>query len=142
MPIITEQDQLAQTPVLPPTVAPTPPQEGPGALDVAAAAFRQSNIVSSVYEKYVSGGYDTHPAVPNYDPFANNGTEIKGYEDRAEQFTRATSPEAVQQIKNQINSENADRQTLTRAGVGGYVASMAAGAVDPITLSLMLVPGL
>ena len=144
MPIITQTDADTQTPVLPPTVAPTPPQTpvAPGALDVAAAAFRQSNIVSSVYSKWAAGGYDTHPDVPNYDPYADNGAEIKGYEAFADRFTRSTSPEQTQQIKNQISSENADRQTLAAAGVPGYVASMAAGALDPISLTSLLIPGL
>ena len=144
MPIVTEQDQSAQTPVLPPTVAPTPPQQvqSPGALDVAAAAFRTSNIVSSVTDRALRGGYTSYPAQPNYDPYADGGKELAGYEDYATRFTGSTSPEQTQQIKNQISNELSDKQTLARAGVGGFTASLAAGAVDPISLSLMLIPGL
>lgn len=143
MPILTEADADTQTPVLPPTVAPTPQQtqQSPGALDVAAAALRQNNILSSVYAKATSGGYTNYPAQPGYDPYADNGAEIRGYENFADRFTRSASPEETQQIKNQIDSENADRQTLARAGVGGYAASLAAGVVDPISLTAMLLPG-
>lgn len=144
MPFITPQEADSQTPLLPSAVAPMPPQavENPGALDVAAAAFRQSNILSSAYDKYTRGGYDTHPAVPGYDPYANNGVELRGYEGYADKFTRSTSPEQTQQIKNQINAEQADREVLGRAGASGYIASMAAGAVDPIALTSMFIPGL
>lgn len=144
MPIITEDQADSSAPVLPQPVAPTPPQTptpAPGALDVAAAAFRQSNILSSVVDKYASGGYTSYPAQPNYDPYSDP-KELAGYEDYASRFARSTSPEQTAQIKSQIASELADKQTLARAGVPGYVASMAAGVVDPISLSLMLVPGL
>lgn len=144
MPIVTEQNQNAAAPLLPPTVAPTPPQtvDSPGALDVAAAAFRQSNIISSVYDKAASGGYQTFPAQSDYDVYADNGAQIKGYENYADKFTSSTSPEQTQQIKNQINSELADKNVLAQAGYRGMAASMAAGAVDPITLTSMLIPGL
>ncbi len=143
MPIITQADADAQTPVMPPTVAPAPPQteQSPGALNVAAAALRQGNILSSVSDRYFNGGYAEHAAVPGYDPYAGKGEGIKGYEQYAERFTRAESPAQTQQIKNQIDAENADRRTLGQAGVAGYAASLAAGAVDPITLTSMLIPG-
>lgn len=140
MPIITEQDADAQTPVLPQTVAPTPVQAGesPGALDVAKAAFRQYNIVGSV----LSHDNEAFPAAPNYDPYAGDGAEIRGYEDYASRFANSQSPAQTQQIKNQISGELADKQTVARAGAAGYVASMAAGVVDPITLTSMFLPGL
>jgi hypothetical protein len=143
MPIISEQDANVQTPTMPQTVVPTPPQDQQtaGALDVAAAAARQSNIISSVVGRALSGGYKEYPAQPGYDAYANNGAEIKGYETYADRFANATSPEQTQQIKGQIDSENQDRQTLARAGWAGYATSLAAGAVDPITLTSMLLPG-
>lgn len=144
MPIISEDQANASAPVLPQTPVPTPPQtdQSPGAMDVAAAAFRQSNIISSAYAKYASGGYQSFPAQPDYDVYGSDGAEIKGYEDYADRFTRSTSPEQTQQIKNQINDELSDKAVLARAGVTGLAASMAAGAVDPISLTLMAVPGL
>jgi hypothetical protein len=144
MPIITEDQANSEAPVLPQTPVPTPPQteQSPGALDVAAAAFRQSNIISSVYQKYANGGYQSFPAQSNYDVYGNDGSEIKGYEDYADRFTRSTSSEQTQQIKNQINDELSDKAVLARAGGAGLAASMAAGAVDPISLTLMAVPGL
>lgn len=143
MPILSEADADTQTPVLPPTVVPTPTQtqQSPGALDVAAAAFRQSNIISSVYARNANNGYQTFPDQPGYDVYGDGGAEIKGYENYADRFTKSTSPEQTQQIKNQINSELQDKATLGAAGVPGMVASVSAGAVDPISLSLMLLPG-
>jgi hypothetical protein len=140
MPIVSEQDQSSQAPILPQTPVPTPQAaESPGALDVAAAAFRQSNIVSSVYDKWAGGGYDTHPAVPGYSPYDNDGAEVRGYDPA--RFVNSQSPEQSQQIRSQIDGENADRQTLAAAGGYGFAASLAAGAVDPISLSLMMLPG-
>lgn len=142
MPIIPFETADAQTPVIGQTPAPAQPEQAPGALDVAAAAFRQNNILSSVFSKWEDGGYRTYPAQPGYDPFANNGADIRGYEMYADRFTHSTSAEQTQQIKNQIDQENADKQTLARAGKWGYAASMAAGAVDPIFLTAQFLPGI
>lgn len=143
MPLITEQDADASTPVLPATPVSTAPQaeQSPGALDVAAAAFRQSNILSSTYAGYAAGGYQSFPAQSGYDVYGNDGAELKGYEQYSDRFTKSQSPEQTQQIKNQINSELTDKQTLARAGGAGLAATLAAGAVDPITLTSMLIPG-
>ena len=142
MPLINEQDALAQTPTIPQPVAPapqvTPPQDS--GLDVAAAAFRQSNVLSSVVGKALSGGYTSYPDQPGYDPYANNGAEIKGYEDYASRFTRSTSPAQTQQIRNQIDAELQDKNTLARAGAAGVATSMAAGVVDPVSIALMAIP--
>lgn len=142
MPIITEADADTSAPVLPQTTVPEPQQsqDSPGALEVASAALRQNNILSSVYNKYTLGGYSSYPAQAGYDPYANK--EIAGYEDYASRFTGSQSPAQTQSIKNQIDSENADRQTLARAGGWGYAASLAAGATDPISLTAMLLPGI
>lgn len=143
MPLITQEQADAGTPLVPQPVAPATPQAAkppPSALDVTAAAFRQSNILSSVFDRAANEGPQTAPQ-PGYDPFGNGGEDIKGYEDYAHRFVDAESPEQVQAIKNRISSELSDKETLSRADGWGYTASMAAGAVDPISLSLMLLPG-
>ena len=93
-------------------------------------------------DRAFNGGYAKQPDVPGYDPYASDGADIKGYEDYADRFTASNSPAQTQVIKNLIDAENADKDTLARAGWAGYAASMAAGAVDPISLTLMMVPGL
>jgi hypothetical protein len=124
---------------MPATVAPTPTQDTstPGALDVAAAALRQNNIVSSVSDRYFNNPDSTAPAVSGYNPYDNGG--IAGFEDNADRFSRSTSPEQTQVIKNRITSENGDRQTIARAGWGGVAASMAAGVIDPISIAAMAI---
>ncbi|HEX4268430.1 MAG TPA: hypothetical protein VHY36_11120 [Steroidobacteraceae bacterium] len=140
MPIVTPDQDIEQAPLIPATVAPTP-QQTPSFGEVRDAAFAQSNIVGSALEKYTLGGYTSYPAVPNYDPYSDNGADIKGYEQYADRFTRSQSPAETQSIKNQIDAETSDRQTLAQAGTKGYVASLAAGATDPIFLTSQLIPG-
>ena len=143
VPIIQPEDADASTPLVPQVTAPTPPQtpESPSLLDTAAAAFRQSNILSSVISKAQSGGYTNYTAQPGYSPYDDNGADIRGFEDYADRFSKSESPEQTQSIKNQISQELADKQVLARSGKLGLAASMAAGAVDPITLASMMIPG-
>lgn len=146
MPILTEQEANAQTPLLPPTVAPKPaaPASGPVPDDreTMGAAFAQSNIIGSVLQKQAFGGYRNFEEKPNYNPYDNNGQDIKGYEEHADKFVKSVSPEQTQNIKDLIDAKNTDEDVLSRAGMNGHAASLAAGALDPLTLTMMLVPGL
>jgi hypothetical protein len=117
-----------------------PAQERPGALDVAAAAFRESNLVSAAYDRFVNHPDATAPDVPGYNPF--DGHNIAGYEEYASKFADSTSPQQTQVIKERIDAERADKQIIAQAGARGWSASMAAGIVDPISLTMMLIPGL
>jgi hypothetical protein len=107
----------------------------PSFLDVASSALRQHNIVSSFYDRIAN-----EPALPaqqeGYDPFA----DIAGFEDYAERFVRSRSPAETQLIKDRIRAELSDRDVLRRAGGFGLAASIAAGAVDPLTLASMAIP--
>lgn len=144
MPII-EQEAADATPVLPETPVPAPPQAvgpKPSFAETRDAAFAQTNILGSMLQKYTLGGYRDFPAQPGYDPYANNGAELRGYDEHLDRFSRSNSPEQTQVIKNLIDAENSNQQTLARAGAPGYVAALASGAVDPITLTSMLIPGL
>jgi hypothetical protein len=139
MPILDWNQANAGVPSLPQTVVPTPPQEqqSPGALDLASAALRRTNVVSSLYDRMVNNPDSTAPAQPGYDPYASNG--IAGYENFADRFSRSTSPEQTQVIKNRIDGENADKQTIARSGWSGVAASLASGVVDPLTIASMAV---
>ncbi len=93
--------------------------------ETVEAAFRLENsVVSAFYEPQMS------PQQGFYDPF----NDIDGYELFAERFIRANSPDDVAKIKAQIDRENEDRETLAKSGVMGWVASLAAGTLDPINL--------
>lgn len=110
-------------------------QEAPGALDTAAAALRQNNIASSLYNRLTEPSVDTAP-VPSYDAL----DDIEGYEDHAERFIRAQSPAETAQIKSRISSELSDRETIQAAGGWGLAASMASAVIDPATLISMAIP--
>lgn len=138
-----EPGQL-QSAVTPPAVVAAPAatnadqaQPAPSLLDTAAAAFRQNNVLSSLYDRLVNNPDSNAPAVAGYD----SSTDIAGYEDYADRFVGSTSPAETQVIKSRINEELADKALIQRAGVKGYALAMAAGLVDPITLTMMLIPG-
>ena len=129
-------------PVAPPAPAallpPSAPQQAPPSLlDTAAAAFRQNNVLSSLYDRVTNNPDAKTPAVAGYD----SSTEIAGYEDYAPRFVGSTSPAQTQVIKNRIDEENADKALIQRSGAAGYALAMAASIVDPITLTMMLIPG-
>ncbi len=129
-------------PVAPPAPAallpPSAPQQAPPSLlDTAAAAFRQNNVLSSLYDRVTNNPDAKTPAVAGYD----SSTDIAGYEDYAQRFVGSTSPAQTQVIKNRIDEENADKALIQRSGAAGYALAMAAGIVDPITLTMMLIPG-
>lgn len=129
-------------PVAPPAPAallpPSAPQQAPPSLlDTAAAAFRQNNVLSSLYDRVTNNPDAKTPAVAGYD----SSTEIAGYEDYAPRFVGSTSPAQTQVIKNRIDEENADKALIQRSGAAGYALAMAASIVDPITLTMMLMPG-
>jgi hypothetical protein len=121
---------------IPTPVAPQTAPNAPDALDVASAALRQGNIVSSLYDRTVNNPDSTAPARPDYDAFQ----DIGGFENYASRFSRSTSPEQTQVIKNRITGELQDRDTLSRAGGYGVAASFAAGAIDPLTIASMAIP--
>ncbi len=130
---------------LPPTPQSAPQTEAqapqkPPALDVAAAAFRENNVLSAAVDRWMNHPDANVPDVPGYSAYDNNG--IAGYEGYSHQFVDSTSPQQTQVIKERINAEQADKQTIALAGGAGVATSMAAGVVDPISLTLMMIPGL
>ncbi|WP_156887039.1 hypothetical protein [Pleomorphomonas oryzae] len=69
---------------------------------------------------------------PGFDPFAKaKGTVYENYPDR---LAEVYNQNAYDHLTQQIDMENADRKTLSEAGFGGTVASVAAGVLDWPTL--------
>lgn len=119
-----------------PDLAPvTSATEGPAALDTLGAAFTQFNIVGSAYDRISNSGPALQPR-DDYDPLG----DVDGYEDQARRFIESSSPEQTQQIKNRIDRERRDQQTIRDAGGFGLAASFAAGALDPATLISLAIP--
>lgn len=112
-------------------------QTGPSFLDVAAAAERQTNVVSMAYDKFYANPKPSAPPVPGYDPVASIP---EGYEAYGERFLDAENPQQVAWIKGRIDQELNDRQVLGRAGIGGFASTLVAGLTDPITLASMAIP--
>lgn len=101
------------------------------------AATRLSNITGSLFDRLNHPAPDAK-AVPGFDPLSSIPS---GYEQYADKFLDAHSPEEMEWTKNRLNDELEDKKTIERAGKLGFVASMAAGLTDPLTLASMLIPG-
>jgi hypothetical protein len=93
------------------------------------AAFNLYNTVTSVANAAGSASVGER-AVPDFDPFRS----IQGYEDWADAFVDADTPEQVARIKAKIDRENRSRETLAAAGPEGFAAGLAAGLLDPVNL--------
>jgi hypothetical protein len=116
-----------------------PEPESPALLDTLAAASRQATIVGAGYERLVGNvDPDDHGTPPGYDPL----DDVAGYEDFASAFADATTPSDVMGIKRRINGERRDRETLSRAGLGGPVAEIGLNLADPSFLVAIAVPEL
>ena len=72
--------------------------------------------------------------VPGYDPF----NDIAGYEDFADSFIDAESPQEVSIIKRSLDRRLQARQTLQDGGAMGVVAQLAALPADPSILLPMV----
>jgi hypothetical protein len=118
-----------------PAAAPEP--EMPGAVDTLAAAFRQNNVVSSLYDRISTPSVDTRPVAG----YSLSVDDVVGYEDFADRLVRSQSPAETQQIKSRITREQQDQATIRAAGKWGLAASVTAGLVDPATLISMAIPG-
>ncbi len=117
---------------LPEGTNPRPQEESPS---VWGAAFRQNNVLAGMFQPTKQ-----FESVEGYNPYADK-TELQGYEQWATAFSDAHSPQETAWIKQQIDDENEDRRVLSEAGGVGILASIAAGAVDPVTVASMFIPG-
>ncbi|BAO33302.1 TPA: hypothetical protein K8N54_000727 [Serratia marcescens] len=117
---------------LPEGTNPRPQEESPS---VWGAAFRQNNVLAGMFQPTKQ-----FEPVEGYNPYADKA-ELQGYEQWATAFSDANSPQETVWIKQQIDDENEDRRVLSEAGGVGTLASIAAGAVDPVTVASMFIPG-
>ena len=117
---------------LPEGTNPRPQEESPS---VWGAAFRQNNVLAGMFQPTKQ-----FEPVEGYNPYADKA-ELQGYEQWATAFSDANSPQETAWIKQQIDDENEDRRVLSEAGGVGTLASIAAGAVDPVTVASMFIPG-
>jgi hypothetical protein len=113
-------------------VKPIQPRKKPSYGETLKAAFTQENIFGSIA---AFGPPDRVIKDPNYDPFLQvEGTK---YEKQADKFIYADSPEEVDRIKSQLDTEQKNKQILANSGWLGTVSVMAASVLDPT----ILIPG-
>lgn len=113
------------------------PEEKPKSsfVDTLGAAFSQENIISGVARAFTEGLPNKTGSNLDFSPFDNDGEMISGYEDFADKFVGANSEEDVQLIKNSIDREMNNKETLANAPTWMNVVShLAAGAADPTML--------
>jgi len=108
--------------------------EAPSVGETFMAGFRQENSFVSAAAKGF-GLMELPEPVDGYDPF--DGDDIQGYETFAESFIDSKSPAHTARIKMELDQELDDRKTLAASGATGFIAQMAAGITDPITLVTM-----
>lgn len=115
------------------------PESDASGLTVMAAALRQNNVMANS-PQLVSDAIASFDDVydPNFDPLSDE--QLAGYEPYAERFIGSASAAESQRIKNRIQTELADRETIRQAGGAGVATSIAAGLMDPITIASMAVP--
>jgi hypothetical protein len=115
------------------------PDTNASGLDVAAAAFRQNNVVANA-PQLIGDLVDSFDDVydPNFDPLSDN--EVAGFEMYADRFIGSASKEENARIKERIRTELADREVIRQAGGAGVAASIAAGVLDPVTIASMAAP--
>ncbi|QDL30770.1 hypothetical protein [Serratia liquefaciens] len=101
------------------------------------AAFRLDNSLGSFIATAPFSQFDK---VDGYNPFDNNAADLKGYEDYADSFIDAGSPDETRAIMNRIDQQMQDRQYLSDTGGAGTISSLAMGLIDPINLASMFVP--
>jgi hypothetical protein len=101
-----------------------------------SAANRLSNVAGAFFDR-IAHPAPTGKAVPGFDPLASIPA---GYEQYADRFLDAHSPEEIEWTKNRLNDEIEDRKTIERAGRWGTAASMASGLTDPLTIASMAIP--
>lgn len=112
------------------------PEDSPSALDVLTAAARQSTIAGAITARALNQDPDMPTAPADWDPLDH----IQGFEDYAHSLSDARTPSELEGRKARIREQEADKQVLARAGVGGAGASLAFALVDPSFYASAAVP--
>lgn len=133
----TDEEQTLSADSTPPTMPALQQSPAPGFVDTAAAALRLSTNVGTLYDHWLNPVNPNAKSDPNFDPL---DSVPKGYEPYAEKFLGSTSPDEIENRRQQIDRELSDKRTIASAGKWGMAASMAAGATDPLTLATMMIP--
>lgn len=112
-----------------------PAEKGPSYLSTAGAAFRQSNLIGSLftsdklYEKATGGYYDIDHDFRPFDP-----ENLKGYEEYADHFIDVFNKRAMDAVKADIDQEKKDRNVLDRSGLIGMGINGLISSLDPTIL--------
>jgi hypothetical protein len=101
------------------------PEAQPQAREVIKAAFQRENTVGSLLQYSERTPFDD-----TFNPF----DDLEGYEDKANSFVFANTPEQVAGIKTKIDRERDNEKLLQDSGALGFAAVMAAGVFDPVNL--------
>lgn len=121
-------------PAVDPVAAPAGPRAGSPAPSILGAAFRQSNPVVAAADLIgeAMAPTDMSPAIS---PGALlDSIEGTSYWEYRSQFYGLRTEGQVARLKEKIDSERADRETLDRAGGLGVAADIFAGLLSPETL--------
>lgn len=113
----------------------------PSTADTLGAAFRQSNVISMLYESDQQEASRPHGApVEGFDPIEYlRGSGYEEFADRDE-LLHARTPQEVDWLKQGWRNELNDRDTIRRSGLMGTTSSFAAGLIDPISIASMAIP--
>lgn len=125
-------EPIGAQPQLPAGVNAAPAEDEPS---LWGAAFRQNNLMAGFFRPTA-----TFEPASGYNPYTDKA-EISGYEQWGAQFADSRSPEQTAWIKQQIDSENEDRQLIAESGATGILTSIAAGVIDPVTVASLFIPG-
>lgn len=134
MPLVIDDNERPGDLVLPQSEVMDREEVLPTAGEVWGAAYRLENTVGS----WMSSDATIYERTEGYDPF----DEIGDYEDFADRFIEAKSPEHTAAIKAQIDREKADQQALQAGGGLGFLATISAGATDPVFWATAAIPGM
>lgn len=110
----------------------------PSAHDLFMAAMETHNPLASWI---VREPLPDMPDKEGYSPFVkdeNGSSDIDGYEQYHEAFIDSNSPEITAVIKQRIDREVRNQDTLSKGGWASMVASVGAGLADPINLAVAL----
>lgn len=108
--------------------APAPAAPGPSFTEVAGAALSANWAVANIWPQI---GAAAPKAGYNLNVKEELGDVPARYYDR---FIESRSPEQTQLIKQRLNKELAQHETISRAGWLGTAASVAAGLTDPLDI--------
>lgn len=131
MPFTVEQPEvLGAVGILPPRPEDS---ESPGIGETLGAALRQGNsLISAIASERTPLPGEV---LPDFDATAGmTDQERDYYAPILRDLAGALTPEEAERAKRQYDMEAEDRATLERSGIGGTVALIGAGILDPINL--------